>query len=64
MDGVPAEVTPYRNVLQSVEVPPGESVVTWRYDPVSMKVGLALSSMTLVGLFFLWLSPPKKPKTS
>ncbi len=51
----PVPVTPYRNALQSVDIPAGESVVEWRYEPRSLKIGAVVSSITLVFVMGLLL---------
>jgi hypothetical protein len=45
VDGKPATITSHQGFLQAVEVPPGQSVVTFRYRPLSLIFGLVVSVM-------------------
>jgi hypothetical protein len=47
IDGRPAEVERADYLFRAVEVPPGEHVVEWRYQPASLLLGAAISAIGL-----------------
>ncbi|MCP4641432.1 MAG: YfhO family protein [bacterium] len=49
IDGEAAEILPVYHAFRGVIVPPGESVVAFRYDPMSFKVGLGVSFVAMSG---------------
>ena len=72
VDGSPAETTVVDGVLRGVELPAGQHTAVWSYEPVSVKVGAAVSLLTALllasGGWFVrrydrpWMTP--EPKTS
>ncbi|KAF5063531.1 hypothetical protein DSECCO2_293710 [anaerobic digester metagenome] len=49
----PVPIKPYLGILQSVEVPEGESVIKFTYVPYSFYIGLVISLATLVLLLLI-----------
>ena len=45
IDGVPAEILPTHHVLRGIPLPAGEHTIELRYDPMSLRLGLALSGI-------------------
>jgi hypothetical protein len=53
VDGEPAEIKPYLGIFRSIEIPEGEHKVTFEFQPLSVYLGLALSSggwLVILGL--------------
>ncbi len=57
VDGTGARVRPADVLFQSVVVPAGHHVVTLRYQPFSVTVGLAASAAGIIGLVALFAVP-------
>jgi len=55
VDGIRAPLVPADYVLRALCIQPGEHVVILTYDPPLLKVGLAISGVTLVGFVILAL---------
>jgi hypothetical protein len=53
VDGIPSSVLPTDYVLRGVVVPAGDHVVTFRFRPVSLQIGFALSALSALGLVML-----------
>jgi hypothetical protein len=56
VNGALAQTESYLGVLPAVHVPAGSSRVEWRYEPLSLTVGAALSALTLAALSLLCMS--------
>ncbi len=56
IDGEPTEILRADYAFRAVALPPGRHVVTFRYQPLSFRLGVALS--LLAGLLTLWLLVP------
>jgi uncharacterized membrane protein YfhO len=54
---VPTPVLVANHALRALPIPPGEHAVVLSYDPPGLRLGLAISGLTLVGLVAaaLWL---------
>ncbi len=50
VDGRPAPLLRADHALQAVAVPAGRHVVAFRFDPWSVKLGIALTALTVVGV--------------
>jgi len=50
VNGAPAPILRANYVFRAVEVPAGESVVTFEYRPASLRLGAAISGVTVAGL--------------
>jgi hypothetical protein len=62
VDGVSAPLTPYNHAFISFRVPPGVHTAVLRYWPDSFVAGSAVSGVTLLFSFLLFLrSPPSRP---
>ena len=48
MDGSPTELFPVDYAFRGVSVPPGPHTIEYRYDPLSFRLGLAISIMALI----------------
>ena len=53
IDGIPADVFPAYAMFRAVRVPKGEHTIVFRFQPWSFRIGLTLSTITLV-FAFLW----------
>jgi uncharacterized membrane protein YfhO len=54
IDGAPARLWRANHAFRAVALPPGEHQVQMRYEPVSLRIGLALSGASLlVGMTFV-----------
>lgn len=53
IDGIPTEVFPAYSLFRAVRVPKGEHTIVFRFQPWSFRIGLTLSTITLV-FAFLW----------
>ena len=51
IDGRPTPIYLVNGVIQGIEVPPGDHIVKFIYDPLSLKVGAAISIMALLIAF-------------
>jgi uncharacterized membrane protein YfhO len=56
VDDMPAHIYLVNGVVQGIEVPAGEHIVKFRYDPWSVKIGVAISILALLSAAFylLW----------
>ncbi|MBI3977396.1 MAG: YfhO family protein [Chloroflexi bacterium] len=65
VDGRPAPVVRVNYVLRGVPLPPGQHRVELVFDPLSVKLGIAITALALVGtaaaLVGLWLLPRRRP---
>ena len=64
IDGQSVPVRRANYLFRAVEVPPGDHVVQFRFDPLSWKVGLGASAITWLGLVVLavsWILRPFRP---
>ena len=50
IDAQPAPVYPANFAFRAVLMPPGEHRVTLTFEPVTWRVGVAISALTLIGL--------------
>jgi len=50
IDDQPAQLYPANFAFRAVLVPPGEHRVTFTFEPVTWRVGVAISVMVLLGL--------------
>jgi hypothetical protein len=55
LDGQEVPILRANLLFRAVAVPPGEHVVEFRYEPLSFRLGAALSTVSLVGGALLWL---------
>lgn len=53
IDGKPVNVLPADYTFRAVSVPKGEHTVDFIYDPQSFKIGLGISALGLIMLFFM-----------
>jgi uncharacterized membrane protein YfhO len=54
IDGAPARLWRANHAFRAVALPPGEHQVQMRYEPASLRIGLALSGASLlVGMTFV-----------
>ncbi len=53
VDGLPAPIYRANYLFRAVPVPPGAHTVVMRFDPLSVRVGLAASLLTLLGALVL-----------
>jgi len=57
LNGKVAETRRYLGILPPVHLERGISTVEWRYEPLSLRIGATVSSMTVVLLSLLCLTP-------
>jgi hypothetical protein len=50
LDGTPVEILRANHAFRAIVFPPGEHTVVFRYEPLSFRVGGAISLVTLAGL--------------
>ena len=55
VDGVPAPILRANYLFRGVPVPAGEHVVTMRFQPASLRTGLLVTAVAVVGLLLLLL---------
>ncbi len=63
VNGQTAPVFAVDGLLQAVPVPGGHSVVEWRYQPWTVRIGLVVSALTVIALTALWRYGPKRTRS-
>ena len=63
VNGKPAEPQPYLGILPAVHLEQGASIVEWRYEPRSLKVGAVISGLTATFLLIFSIGLPGIPKS-
>jgi hypothetical protein len=53
-DGQVLKIFPHEKILRAVSLKDSDSKITFSYEPLSFKIGLFLSSVTLLGIIILW----------
>lgn len=48
LDGRPVEIFPVFYMFRGIIVPPGEHTVTYRYEPLPLRIGLAMSTFAML----------------
>ncbi len=56
VDGHPAKIYRANYAFRSLYLLPGKHEVVWVYDPILLKIGLAITLFTLTGLFLYYLN--------
>jgi len=56
VNGKSAEIRSYLSVLTAVHIDAGRSIVDWRYEPMSLKVGAVISSLTIAILLIIFVN--------
>jgi hypothetical protein len=60
VDGRPVSIAPYAGLLRAVELPPGARQVVFDFQPASVRIGLALSGLSVVAAAVLALWPRRR----
>jgi hypothetical protein len=54
VDDEPSQIQPANYLFRAIEVPAGEHEITFTYRPWSFYSGVLISSLSWIGLFFVW----------
>jgi hypothetical protein len=62
VDNQPAKIYRADYVFRAIEVPEGRHVIKFKYDPFTIKLGMVISSITIIILLSTWLISLRKGK--
>ncbi|MCC6313107.1 MAG: hypothetical protein IT337_03775 [Thermomicrobiales bacterium] len=64
VEGVPAEILPTDHALRGIPIPAGATLVELRYDPASLRVGLAITGAAALAVIAAFLFAARKSTRS
>jgi uncharacterized membrane protein YfhO len=62
-DGRAVPIAPYAGMLRAVDVPPGAHQVVFDFQPASVRIGLALSGLSVAAAAALALWPRRRRRS-